>query len=283
MLLIDNFVHADAHPGNLLVKFYKPSTSALVKSAFSAIFNIQSKEEITDTPDASAAVDRLAGISHQPAAWNTELQRLYDDGWQPEIVFLDAGLITTLNDHNRKNFLDLFRAIAEFDGYRAGKLMVERCRMPELAVEPETFALKVQNLVLSVKSKTFSLARIRIADVLTDMLRFVRQHHVKMEASFVNTVISCLLLEGIGRQLDPSLDLFKSSLPILRQLGRQLTAKDAIEHRADIGSMLKVIWRPIAAACLVLTLLPQIWLWIEARELASSAIVNADDLVRGDW
>ncbi|KAH7106899.1 ABC1-domain-containing protein [Auriculariales sp. MPI-PUGE-AT-0066] len=264
MLLIDNFVHADAHPGNLLIKFYKPSTSDLLKNIWASIFN-RASEGLTVTPDASATIDALQSLSNSPDKWREELQRLHDDGWQPEIVFLDAGLITTLSENNRQNFLDLFRAISEFDGYRAGKLMVERCRTPELTIDPETFALKMQNLVLNVKSKTFSLARIRISDVLTNVLQYVRQHRVKMEAAFVNTVVSCLLLEGIGRRLDPSLDLFKSSLPILRQLGRQVTAKDAMEHTADLGSMLKI------------------WLLLETRALASSAMVNADDLIHGDW
>ncbi|KAF9242880.1 hypothetical protein BU15DRAFT_32537, partial [Melanogaster broomeanus] len=99
---------------------------------------------------------------------------------------------------------------------------VERCRTPELAIDMETFALKIQHIVLSVKRMTFSLGQIKMSDILKDVLKAVREHHVKMEADFINTVISILLLEGIGRQLDPSLDLFKSVLPVLRQLGRQM-------------------------------------------------------------
>ena len=150
--------------------------------------------------------------------------------------------MTTLNTLNRKNFLDLFRAVAEFDGYRAGILMVERCRTPELAVDVETFALRMQNIVLNVKRKTFSLGQIKISDILRDVLRAVRRHHVKMEGDFVNTVISILLLEGIGRQLDPGLDLFKSALPILRQLGRQMSTQESIKQlpAGEVGTFLKV-------------------------------------------
>ncbi|KAG5220052.1 ubiquinone biosynthesis protein [Salix suchowensis] len=109
-----------------------------------------------------------------------------------------GGLVTTLDDKNRANFLELFRAIAEFDGYGAGQLMVERCRTPELAIDTELFALKMQNIVLSVKRKTFSLGKIKISDILRDVLKSVREHHVKMEGDFVNTVISILLLEGLA-------------------------------------------------------------------------------------
>ena len=98
--------------------------------------------------------------------------------------------MTALNATNRRNFLDLFKAIAEFDGYRAGHLMVERCRQPEAVIDAEVFALKMQHLVLGVKSKTFALGNIKIGDVLSEVLGMVRQHHVRMEGDFVNVVIS---------------------------------------------------------------------------------------------
>ena len=122
--------------------------------------------------------------------------------------------------------------------------MVQRCKTPDLVLEPETFALKIQHLVLSVKSKTFSLARIRISDILGEVLAAVRVNHVKMEGDFVNTILSILLLEGIGRRLDPELDIFQSALPILRKVGRRNmgAAKEAVEgvKGKDLGAMLKV-------------------------------------------
>jgi predicted unusual protein kinase regulating ubiquinone biosynthesis (AarF/ABC1/UbiB family) len=57
----------------------------------------------------------------------------------------------------------------------------------------------------------------------------VRQHHVRLEGDFVNVVISMLLLEGIGRSLNPDVDLLSSSLPILRQLGTQ-GGKDMVKE-----------------------------------------------------
>ncbi|GJE85832.1 ADCK2-like domain-containing protein [Phanerochaete sordida] len=277
MLLLDNFVHSDLHPGNIMIKFTKPqSTTILLKNAWNALWKSKVqrvKEDLAHAgsmfidPMMESIVDDLRGLRKDPAAWRAELQRVHDEGYLPEIVFIDAGLVTTLDSTNRRNFLDLFRAIAEFDGYRAGELMVERCRTPELAVDPETFALKMQHIVLQVKRKTFSLGQIKISDILHSVLKAVREHHVKMEADFVNTVISVLLLEGIGRQLDPGLDLFKSALPILRQLGRQMSTQENLKQmeRSNLGAFLKV------------------WVYMEARELASSALVDADELVKYDW
>ena len=44
------------------------------------------------------------------------------------LVFLDAGLATSLRPNDRKNLRDLFKAVVLNDGYAAGELMVERAR-----------------------------------------------------------------------------------------------------------------------------------------------------------
>ena len=285
MLLLDNFVHADLHPGNILVKFYKPTTRFVLQSIAANLFNTPQPLDPVNEKDAEATVKLLQYLRNgKQEEWRAALNALHKDGYQPELVFLDAGLVTTLDETDRRNFLDLFRAIATFDGYTAGKLMVERCRAPELALEPETFALKMQHLVLSVKAKTFSLGQIRISDILSEVLRMVQEHHVKMEGDFINTVISVLLLEGIGRQLDPGMDLFKSALPILRQLGRQVSAKEAIAELpgGNFGAMFKVC---VSASRSNKTDSPpsQFWVWLEARELISSALLDVDNLIEQDW
>lgn len=296
MLLLDNFVHSDLHPGNIMIKFYKPSTRFLLKGIWASLTGSKPPDDPLHKPDdpnddVDAVVDRLRSLQRDPSAWCAELSSLSTQGYLPEIVFLDTGLITTLNDTNRRNFLELFRAIAEFDGYRAGQLMVERCRSPELVLDPETFALRMQHLVLSVKRKTFSLGRIKISDILTQVLKSVREHHVKLEADFVNTVVSVLLLEGIGRQLNPNLDLFKSALPILRQVGRQMTANESMDAvrelpRSNLGAYLKVglIVLPAHMSDIESLIFFQVWVWLEARSFATSAIVaDYDDLIRSDW
>ena len=236
MLLLDNFVHADLHPGNIMVRFYKPERLDL---AFG-------RRKDSDDPDAGMDVteevlEQLRPYRHKPAEWRQQLSRIDTEGYRPQLIFIDTGLVTSLSAINRTNFLDLFKAIAEFDGYRAGHLMVERCRQPEAVVNKEVFALKMQHLVLSVKSRTFALGNVKIGDILNEVLGMVRAHHVRMEGDFVNVVISILLLEGIGRSLDPGLDLFRSALPILRQLGAQGGGAELVRNvREGDLSMLKV-------------------------------------------
>lgn len=260
MLLIDNFIHADLHPGNIMVRFYKPERIDLSLGRHK-----QSDSPAHSTDVTEEVLQKLRPHRHHPQQWAAELETIDREGYRPQLIFIDTGLVTALNATNRKNFLDLFKAVAEFDGYRAGHLMVERCRQPEAVIDQEVFALKMQHLVLGVKSRTFALGNIKIGDVLNEVLSMVRGHHVRMEGDFVNVVISILLLEGIGRSLDPNLDLFKSALPILRQLGAQGGGTSLLKSvREGDTSMLKV------------------WVGLEIRKYLQASAEQVESCVKYD-
>ncbi|KAL4888544.1 ABC1 family-domain-containing protein [Aspergillus ambiguus] len=259
MLLIDNFVHADLHPGNIMVRFYQPSELdiSLRKPTRASDAPTAAEVDVTET-----ILSRLRPHAHDAQAWEKALNQLNSEGYRPQLIFIDTGLVTELNNTNRTNFLDLFRAVAEFDGYRAGQLMVERCRQPDEVIDQEVFAERMGNLVLSVKSRTFALGNVKIGDILSKVLSMVRAHHVRLEGDFVNVVISILLLEGIGRSLDPDLDLFKSALPILRALGSNTTFLKNV--RSGDTSMLRV------------------WVGLEARGLLRASIERVEQCVKYD-
>ena len=208
MLLIDNFIHADLHPGNIMVRFYQPSKIDVKGKLPSPLTSAQGKNIHDDQDVTEEVLARLRPHRNDKEAWTSTLSALDREGYRPQLIFIDTGLVTELNDTNRRNFLDLFKAVAEFDGYKAGHLMVERCRQPSAVVDKEVFALRMQHLVLGVKSRTFALGNIKIGDILNEVMSMVRGHHVRLEGDFVNVVLSILLLEGIGRSLDPDLDLF---------------------------------------------------------------------------
>lgn len=49
-----------------------------------------------------------------------------NSGW--ELSFIDAGLVSTLEREDRRNFIDLFAAVVKNDGRRVGELMVDRSK-----------------------------------------------------------------------------------------------------------------------------------------------------------
>ncbi|KAG6001936.1 hypothetical protein E4U43_001205 [Claviceps pusilla] len=264
MLLLDNFVHADLHPGNIMVRFYQAAQPpGLGLSGTKTSGSTPGAGADADADVTEQVLERLRPYRHRAnkAAWEAELAKIDAEGYRPQLIFIDTGLVTELNATNRANFLDLFRAVAEFDGYKAGHLMCERCRQPEAVLDQEIFALKMQHLVLSVKSRTLALGNVKIGDILQQVLSMVRNHHVRLEGDFVNVVISILLLEGIGRSLNPDVDLLSSSLPILRQLGTQSGASMA---RGGDFSMLLV------------------WVGLEARKFLQASVDDVERCVKYD-
>lgn len=199
MLILDNFVHADLHPGNMMVRFYRNEHFKHEKEY--KIVKSSNEQDINRVTNEFLALD-------SDEAWCAKLAQIYEEGYHAEICFLDVGLITELNHKDRVNFIDLFKSLSEFDGYKAGELMIERSRTPETAINKEIFALKVEKLVDRMKERTFTLGNISIGDLLDQVLGMVRTHHVRMEGDFITVIVAILLLEGIGRQLDPQLDLF---------------------------------------------------------------------------
>lgn len=200
MLILDNFVHADLHPGNMLIRFYKNEMYKHEKEYKIVKFSNEA--------ETNRVTEELLALGDDNDAWCRRLESLYEAGYHAEICFLDVGLITELNHTDRLNFIDLFKALSEFNGYKAGELMVERSRTPETVINKEIFALKVEKLVDRMKERTFTLGNLSIGDLLDQVLSMVRTHHVRMEGDFITVIVAILLLEGIGRQLDPQLDLF---------------------------------------------------------------------------
>ncbi|BFZ53551.1 hypothetical protein PYCC9005_000576 [Savitreella phatthalungensis] len=283
MLLLDNFVHADLHPGNIMVRFFKAQDKPFLKQMQEIFYgwthpNARHDFQIHDDAATDEVVARMKPLRRQAVEWRAELEKLHEEGYRPQLIFIDTGLVTELNDINRRNFLDLFTAVAQFDGHRAGQLMCERCRTPSAVLNGDIFALKMQHLVLNVKSQTFSLGKIKIGDVLQRVLSMVRDHHVRMEGDFINVVLSILLLEGIGRQLNPELDLFRAAIPFLRQAGKQSAnladpGKGGLLGTAtgdNLGS--KTTWL-------------KVWIGLELREMffASTSSKEIDSMVSHDF
>ena len=57
------------------------------------------------------------------------------------------------------------------------------------------------------------LGEVQVGKVLLDMLDILRRHRVRVNPSFTIVNIAIAVTEGIGKQLDPELDLMSEALP----------------------------------------------------------------------
>ena len=81
----------------------------------------------------------------------------------------------------------------------------------ERCTDPAAFKLGMKRLVESARAGdrgSFNLRNLRIGDVLLEVTSLVRTHQVQADPTFTSLVCAIVVLEGLGRQLDPTLDLF---------------------------------------------------------------------------
>ena len=132
-----------------------------------------------------------------------------------------------LEPDDLRNFIALFRAVAEGDGRAAGRLMWERAPK-QRCEDPSAFMSDMADLVhrwvgavraggdaRATKTAQLNLAEVQIGSVLQEVMALVRKHQVQIDPAFTSLVTSMVIVEGIGRQLVPDLDLFRLGMPML--------------------------------------------------------------------
>ena len=81
--------------------------------------------------------------------------------------------------------------------------------------DPAAFKTGMKELIDKVRAGergAFNLSNVRIGDVLLEVTSLVRTHQVKADPAFTTLVMAIVVLEGLGRELAPSLDLFSVAL-----------------------------------------------------------------------
>lgn len=180
MLLWDNFVHADLHPGNILIRF----------KLGDRLLKAPSKERILKA-----------------------LSLVGDDQLETQLCIIDGGMWVEMTRTDWKNFNDLFYTIViKGDGEEAARLIMERSPtygdQTSLVRNPLEFKKKVAALIRPFHSLGGTLDIKSLGPLLLRMLEDVQEHHVHLDSSFASLIMSMITIEGIGRQLDPEINLF---------------------------------------------------------------------------
>ena len=63
-------------------------------------------------------------------------------------------------------------------------------------------------------------AAVHVGTVALEMMQILRRHRVRVNPTFTLCNIAIAVTEGIGKQLDPKLDLMQEALPFFMSLQR---------------------------------------------------------------
>ncbi|VDN52330.1 unnamed protein product [Dracunculus medinensis] len=199
MIFVDNFVHGDLHPGNILVRF-GDRIDELEKMSYFKTFLSWTIEFIREN----------FGFMHQPAIRLFKIEKYSNE---PTLVVLDPGIAIEQAPKNLHNLRALFRAVIEKRGKDVGELLLSQAPQQD-CLDPILFCSEVDDLVQRARSIN-SLKKFNISELLNELFSIVSRHHVYLDTSFTTVILAVMVLEGFGRSLDPELDLFKCARPYL--------------------------------------------------------------------
>jgi ubiquinone biosynthesis protein len=137
-----------------------------------------------------------------------------DDPENPKYAAVDFGIVGTLTPTDRKYLAGNFMAFFDRDYYAIAKLHIDSGWVP-----PNTRIDELESAVRTVCEPIFSkpLAEISFAQVTMRLLDTARRFNMEIQPQLILLQKTLFNIEGLGRELYPQLDLWKTARPVLRR------------------------------------------------------------------
>jgi ubiquinone biosynthesis protein len=129
------------------------------------------------------------------------------------LISLDFGIVGTLSEMDKNYLVQNFLAFFNRDYHRVAALHIESGWVP-----PETKVEELEGAVRAVCETYFDrpLKEISLGIVLMRLFQTSRRFKVEIQPQLTLLQKTLLNVEGLGRQLDPDLDLWKTVKPIMQ-------------------------------------------------------------------
>ena len=129
-------------------------------------------------------------------------------------ISLDFGIVGTLTEYDKEYLAQNFTAFFRRDYKRVAELHIESGWVP-----PSTRVDELEAAIRAVCEPYFDrpLAEISLGMVLMRLFQTSRRFQVEIQPQLVLLQKTLLNIEGLGRQLDPNLDLWSTAKPFLEK------------------------------------------------------------------
>jgi ubiquinone biosynthesis protein len=149
------------------------------------------------------------------------------DPEKPKYAAVDFGIVGTLNPEDKKYLAENFLAFFDRDYYRIAKLHLDSGWVPD-----GTRIDQLETAVRTVCEPIFNkpLAEISFAQMLMRLFRVAQRFNVEIQPQLILLHKTLFNIEGLGRELYPELDIWKTARPVLRQwMDEQVGARAMID------------------------------------------------------
>jgi ubiquinone biosynthesis protein len=166
-----------------------------------------------------------------------------DDPEHPKYAAVDFGIVGTLSPEDQQYLAGNFLAFFDRDYHRIAKLHIDSGWVP-----PETRIDELEAAVRSVCEPIFNrpLHEISFAQVLIRLFDTARRFNMEIQPQLILLQKTLFNIEGLGRELYPQLDLWKTAHPVLRRwMDEQVGARAVFEDLRENLPQLRDAFREL--------------------------------------
>jgi ubiquinone biosynthesis protein len=136
----------------------------------------------------------------------------------PQFIGIDCGIVGTLNREDKRYLAENFVAFFNRDYRKVAQLHVDSGWVP-FDTSIEEFESAIRTVCEPIFQKP--LAEISFGQVLMNLFNTARRFNMQVQPQLVLLQKTLLYIEGLGRQLYPQLDLWKTAKPFLEDWVKQ--------------------------------------------------------------
>ena len=166
---------------------------------------------------------------------------IHTDPEKPKYAAVDFGIVGTLSPEDQRYLAENFLAFFDRDYHRIAKLHIDSGWVPA-----GTRVDQLESAVRTVCDPIFSkpLAEISFAQVLMRLFRVAQRFNVEIQPQMILLHKTLFNIEGLGRQLYPQLDLWKTAHPVLKrwmddQIGGRAMLRDVRDNLPQLRDALR--------------------------------------------
>ena len=160
---------------------------------------------------------------------------------RPKYAAVDFGIVGTLSPEDQRYLAENFLAFFDRDYHRIAKLHLDSGWVPA-----GTRIDQLESAVRTVCEPIFNkpLAEISFAQMLMRLFRVAQRFDVEIQPQMILLHKTLFNIEGLGRQLYPQLDLWKTAHPVLKrwmdeQVGGRAMLKDLRQNLPQLRDAMR--------------------------------------------
>jgi ubiquinone biosynthesis protein len=187
-------------------------------------------QKIYDAIESGHSGEKIARL-----ALTAIVQQIYDDGFfhadphpgnvlvsgsveQPELTFLDLGMVGRLSPRMRDLTIDVITAALRRD-YEGIAEALYAIGTPTKKVNMDAYRAEVA--LLSERYLGRPLADIEMSVLIRDLVKTASKYSIEIPTDFVMMGKALMTVEGIGKEINPSFDVYEESRPLFTALLRK--------------------------------------------------------------